>query len=127
MKSNVKVTVKMNDKMILGLKKAQRDAAQLTIEATKREIEKSEVVPRDSGKLEESLQIKTGLLDKGKVTVSYNTPYARRLYFHPEYNFSHDENANAKGEWLEDYLNGGSKANYMMDTYIKIYRRLTGV
>lgn len=122
----LKVTVKMNDKMLLLLTKSQRQAANLTMEAVKRNIEKSEIVPRDIGTLEESITVKTGLLDKGKLRLEYNTPYARRLYYHPEYNFSREENSNAQGEWLEAYIDGDKK-DYVMDTFKKTYKMLTGV
>lgn len=124
--AKIKVSVRINDKMLLRLSKSQRQAANLTMEAVKRDIEKAEVVPRDIGKLEESVKVKTGFLDKGTVKISYNTPYARRLYYHPEYNFSQEENANAQGKWLETYISG-EKEGYIKDTYEKIYKRLAGV
>ncbi|MCD3473309.1 minor capsid protein, partial [Streptococcus equi subsp. equi] len=40
----------------------------------------------------------------GRVTersVSWHTPYARRLYYNPQYNFSKDKNPNAQGKWFE--------------------------
>lgn len=124
--AGVKVTVKMNDRMILLLSKAQKQAALLTMEALKRDIEKSEVVPRDVGKLEESVSVNTSLFNKGALKIEYNTPYARRLYYHPEYNFSHDENANAQGAWLESYISG-EKKDYAKDVYKKVFKSITGV
>lgn len=37
----------------------------------------------------------------GSGEISWNTPYARRLYYHPEYNFSTEKNAQAGGYWFE--------------------------
>lgn len=116
----------MNDKKILLMTKAQKQAALLTMEALKRDIEKAEVVPRDTGKLEESVMIKTGFLDKGTLKLEYNTPYARRLYYHPEYHFHRDENAHAKGKWLEEYIDG-SKQDLARDIYKKCFKSITGV
>ena len=124
--AKLKVSVKMNDKMMLLLSKAQKDAAAMTIEAVKRDIEKSEMVPRDVGTLEESAKVKPGLINKGALKLSYNTPYARRLYYHPVYIFSHKENANAQGRWLEPYTDGDKK-DYVSETYKKAYKMLTGV
>lgn len=124
--AKLKVTVKMNDKKLLFLSKAQKQAALLTMEAMKRDIEESEVVPRDVGTLEESVSINTGLLNKGVLKIEYNTPYARRLYYHPEYNFSRDENANAQGAWLEPYISG-KKKDYAKDVYKKVFKSITGV
>ena len=63
----------------------------------------------------------------GKATLVSNTPYARRLYFHPEYHFDKGENPHAKGKWLEDWLPGGSKDQDCQKTYKQIYKRITGV
>lgn len=140
----VKVKISMNTGNILMLQKAQQKAAKLTAEALKNDIERSGVVPRDVGTLEESVSIKPGALDRGALKLIYNTPYARRLYFHPEYHFhqepweetvhhkdgtvsrlKHDGNRNAKGKWLEDYISG-SKKNYVRDTYKRFYKMLKG-
>lgn len=48
-------------------------------------------------------------IGKGQVSIISDTPYARRLYFHPEYNFYQGENPNAGGEWFEPYLTGEKK------------------
>lgn len=37
----------------------------------------------------------------GSGEVMWRTPYARRLYFHPEYNFSTEHNPQAGGYWFE--------------------------
>lgn len=44
------------------------------------------------------------LRNRGRYTetsVSWHTPYARRLYYNPQYNFSKDKNPNASGLWFE--------------------------
>lgn len=46
----------------------------------------------------------------GKVSIISSTPYARRLYYHPEYKFDKGEHPLAKGKWLEDFEAGGSRA-----------------
>ncbi len=45
----------------------------------------------------------SGLLatEIGSGEVQYATPYAARLYYHPEYNFSKAKNEQAGGEWFE--------------------------
>ena len=48
-------------------------------------------------------------LKSGEIEIYHDTPYAMRLYFHPEYNFNQEFNPNAKGEWWEDYLSGAKK------------------
>ena len=65
-------------------------------------------------------------------------PYARRLYYHPDYKFhkgpweeewvdkegkkhhvKHDGNPYAKGYWFEDWKPGGRKADFVLDTFKK--------
>jgi hypothetical protein len=38
----------------------------------------------------------------GQGFVGYNTPYAKRLYYNPQFNFSKDKNPNARGKWFEE-------------------------
>lgn len=66
-----------------------------------KEIKQAEVVPKDSGALEASQRVEA----KGEdLAVTYDAPYAARVYYHPEYEFSKEKNANAKGMWLDDIL-----------------------
>lgn len=37
----------------------------------------------------------------GKGKLVWDTPYARKLYWNPEYNFSTDKNSKAGGKWFE--------------------------
>lgn len=38
----------------------------------------------------------------GQGFVGFNTPYAKRLYYNPQFNFSKDKNPNARGKWFEE-------------------------
>lgn len=67
------------------------------------DIKTKQVVPKDTGALEDSQKVE--LISDDTLRISYSTDYATRLYFHPEYNFSHDVNANAQGMWLEPIFN----------------------
>jgi hypothetical protein len=55
-------------------------------------------VPEDSGDLQDS-----GLMHSkiGDGELRWKTPYSRRLYYNPQYNFSRDKNPNARGLWWE--------------------------
>lgn len=52
----------------------------------------NEKMPFDQHMLIESGQINTVI---GSGELRYRTPYARRLYYHPEYNFSQEKNPEA--------------------------------
>lgn len=63
----------------------------------------------------------------GKVNIISNTPYARRLYYHPEYNFRTKDNPNAGGKWFDPWLKGGRYQNYCTHAYKKFYKQYGGV
>lgn len=125
-KANSKV--KLNMPKIRQLMQSQITALEQTAEALHTEVVQAQVVPRDTGNLQnESMFVDFSQSKSGKVTLAHSTPYARRMYYHPEYNFSKDENPNAKGLWFEDWEAGGKAADFAAKAYKQIYRRLTGV
>lgn len=126
----IKVTskVKLNMPKIKQLMQAQITALEQTAEALHTEVVQAQVIPRDTGALQnESTFVDCSDSHRGKVSIVSSTPYARRLYFHPEYHFQKGENPNAKGKWYEDWLPGGSQSDFAIKTYKKLYRRLTGL
>lgn len=124
----VKSSVKLNMPVIRKLTDSQVAALEQTAEALHTEVVQAQVFPFDTGNLQnESTFVDYSDSSKGKVSVVSSTPYARRLYFHPEYHFSKGENPNAKGKWYTDWLPGGSQADFAVKAYKEIYRRLTGI
>ena len=124
----VNSTVKMNFPKIRQLTQEQVTALEQTAEAVHTEVVQAQVVPRDTGNLQnESMFVDFSESRNGKVSVVHSTPYARRLYYHPEYHFQTDENPNAKGHWFEDWEKGGKHEKFAINAYKEIYRRLTGL
>ncbi|RFZ77320.1 hypothetical protein DS742_19205 [Lacrimispora amygdalina] len=124
----VKSTVKMNMPRIRQLTQAAVTALELTAEALHTEVLQAQVMPFDTGNLQgESFFADYSDSSRGKVQLVTSTPYARRLYFHPEYNFQTHENPNAKGRWYEDWLPGGSKADFAPKEFKKLYKKVGGV
>ena len=120
-------TVKLNMGTIARLDSAAVTALEQTAEAVHTDLVQSQVMPRRSGHLQnESTFVETSMSGQGSVAIVSSTPYARRLYFHPEYNSSTEANPNAKGEWFEDWLPGGRKQDFANNTFAQIYRRLAG-
>ncbi len=136
----VNSTVNINTGLLNRLSgKVVTTALEQTAEALHTEVVQAEVVPRMDGTLQnEAFSVDTSQSAKGTVTLVHSTPYARRLYFHPEYNFKHDAwespdgkthqgNPNAKGKWFEDWLPGGKNASYCANAFAQIYRSLGGL
>ena len=123
----VSSVIKLNFAKIRELTDAQVKALEQTAEALHTEAIQAEIMPRDTGNLQnESTFVDTSKSKRGKVSLVSNTPYARRLYFHPEYDFQKYENAFASGKWYEPWIDEVS-ANFCREAYKKIYKRLTGV
>lgn len=105
----VKSSVKLNMPQIQQLTQAQVTALEQTAEALHTEVVQAQVFPFDTGNLQnESTFVDYSESGKGKVSIVSSTPYARRLYFHPEYHFRKGENPNARGKWYADWIPGGS-------------------
>lgn len=120
--------VKLNMPKIRQLSQAQVAALEQTGEALHTEVVQAQVFPRDTGNLQnESTFVDYSQSRSGKVSLVSTTPYARRLYFHPEYRFQKSENPNAKGEWYEDWVPGGKESEFAINAYKKLYRRLGGL
>lgn len=125
---SVNSVIKLNLPMIRKLTEAQTTALEQTAEALHTEVVQAQVFPRDTGNLQnESTFLDRSESKNGKVSIVSSTPYARRLYFHPEYHFQTGENPNARGKWYTDWLPGGKEADFAAKAFKEIYRRLTGI
>lgn len=122
---SIRVNVKMNRAMLGRLSSAQLKALEQTTDAVKSDIVTSAVVPKQTGELERSAFVDTSQIKKGKTAIKYDAPHARRLYWHPEYNFRTDKNANARGKWMQTYIDG-EKKNFAREAFKKLYRKLAG-
>ena len=124
----VKSTVKLNMARINELSQAAVRALELTAEELHTEVVQAQVMPFDTGHLEEdAIFVDYSNSQNGKVTLVSSTPYVRRLYYHPEYNFQTKENPNAKGKWLDDWLPGGNEADFAPNAFKRLYKKEAGV
>lgn len=124
----VNSSVKLNMSTIRSLTGAAVNALKQTAEELHKEVVQAQVVPFDKGNLQgESMFVDTSESSKGKVSIVHSTPYARRLYFHPEYKFKKTENPNAKGRWFEDWTEGGKYADFAKKSFKEIYKRVAGL
>ena len=124
MAGNVQVTsrVELNMSVLNMLDKAQFEALAQTADATLTELRDRQVMPFDTGNLQND---STFVDDSQKTTVSIVTtaPQARRLYFHPEYNFKRGNNPNAGGKWFESFLND----DFIANAYARLLKQRGGL
>lgn len=118
--------VNLNIPKLNQLSKAAITALEETTEALHTEIEEDEVIPFRTGNLNDNTYPDYSDSTKGKTDLISPDVYARRMYFHPEYNFNRDEHKNAKGKWYEDYITGAKK-NFCAKTFSKLYKKEAGL
>lgn len=131
MQCNSRVTI--NQARIKSISHAAIKALEQTAEALHTEEVQAQVLPRKMGTLQgEAFFVDRSESASGRVSLVNSTPYARRLYFHPEYHFHQgpweegEGNPNAKGKWHEDWMPGGSKEKFVPETFQKMLRRIIG-
>lgn len=131
----MKVTSRVNNARLRQINSAAIESLILTGEAVKDDLIQSQTMPfgdsivkKDGTLFHEGghLQNKATFVDNseanaGKVSIISDTPYARRLYYHPEYNFSKKNNPNAGGMWFEPYINGNKK-DYAKKVFARFLR-----
>ena len=116
-------TITLYPHKIQKLTSAQITALEKTAEALHTDVVQAQVMPRDSGHLQnESTFVDYSQSKSGTCTLVSQTPYARRLYFHPEYNFRKDKNPNAQGKWLEPWISGDKK-DWCLEEFKKFYKQ----
>jgi hypothetical protein len=125
---SVSSKIKLNMSVVKQLDKAKQQALEQTGDALLKQVKNTQVMPFDTGNLQNENTFENCAQSwNGTVKIVSSTPYARRLYFHPEYNFSRKENIVAGGKWFSPWLEGGTRQNFCSQTFTKIYRRNTGL
>ena len=74
-------------------------------------------MPFRSGRMQGSVFVDDTSLNSGECSLMTEGPYARRLYYHPEYNFRTDEIQTQKADGFDDYLKGGIRENFIPDAF----------
>ncbi|MCU0079337.1 hypothetical protein [Extibacter muris] len=106
------------------LQETTQKAFELTVEAVLSDIQLSQTVPKNTGELERSgfteIDVK-----KMVARIIFDTAYARRLYWHPEYDFRQDKNQYAGGLWMQPYIDG-EKKDFVRETFGAFLRQKGG-
>ena len=124
MAGNVQVTsrIELNTGVLNMLDNAMYDAFAQTGDATLTELRDRQVMPFDTG----NMQNDNTFVDdsqKYKVSIVTTAPQARRLYFHPEYNFKRGNNARAGGKWFDSFLND----DFIASAFAKLMKQIGGL
>ena len=136
MSSYAKITI--NHAALRALDQAAMRALEHTAEQLHGDIKDAMVIPRDQGTLgDTAFFVDYSHAAQGHVELVNSTRYARRLYFHPEYNFhrepwedergAHDGNPNAQAHWFEPWADGGEHADFAHKAFAQFYKQEAGL
>ena len=88
-----KIKVNWNFGAVRQVEQAVETALEQTAQAVITDVVDEQVMPMDTGTLQNSSTfVETSESSTGVVGIISDTPYARRLYYHPEYSFRTSEN-----------------------------------
>lgn len=107
----MRVQVQLNDRFFRSFRAASVRAAEAAVQSVHGDVVSAQVMPFRSGDMQKT-KTRTQVVDAGdKIIASILTsgPYARRLYYHPEYTFFRAKNPNAQGQWLRPWIDGENK------------------
>ena len=106
----MKVKTTMNNVAISALTRAHTMAMEMTCQQILNDLRNSQTMPFDTGTMQNVqtfiTRAKTSTGKSAITTIVTDAPQARRLYFHPEYNFQKGKNPNAGAGWFEPYISG---------------------
>lgn len=124
MNVDVSLRVELDQGVLRELDAAAELALKQTADATLTAIRDAGVMPRDTGNMQND---QTAVEVNGdRVSIVTTAEQAKRLYFHPEYNFNRTKNAHAGGKWFEPWIDGNEK-DFIPETYAEMLRRNGGL
>ena len=114
---------KINASAIARLHDKALKALYITGEAVRTDIVSAQTMPRDNGDMQDNNTWVDMRGADGGVRVITGSPQARRLYYHPEYNFQTVNNPNAGAGWFDPYEDGGEKADFVRAAFAENMRK----
>lgn len=116
---------KPNMAFFARLEKESQKAMAMAAESVKTDLILSQTMPFDQGTLQNTNTFVAPVVED-KTRIITQGPQARRLYFHPEYNFQTKENPFAGGRWLDPYLPDHEKGDMFRTNYARFLRKEMG-
>ena len=93
------IRIELDYAAIEKLEKAVLRAVEDTVDELRSDVVKEQVMPYDSGDMQNNSTFAETFRSDGKIVslLTTDAPQARRLYYHPEYNFQTVNNPNEIG------------------------------
>ena len=119
----MKVTSKVNKSNLKLLEIMMQNNLVKAADSLMTNVQEAQIMPFDTGYMQnDSMYLDECSKKRGFVLIKVDTPYARKMYFHPEYNFQTDNNHFAGGLWFEPWITGIKKAYFPM-AFAKLLRK----
>ena len=116
----MRISIKLDYAKIRQIEQAALASASETLEAVYTDLVSAQTMPFDTGDMQNN-QTFVDKTESGAVLVT-GSPQARRLYYHPEYNFQRGKNSKAGAKWLEPYISG-EKKDFTADEFTTAFKR----
>lgn len=120
----MRVEINLDEQAIQSIVEISKAAAVDTMETVYADLVASQTMPFDTGDMQNN-NTWVEPTEDGAVLIT-GSPQARRLYYHPEYNFQRGKNHHAGAYWLEPYISG-SKKDFIREKYSELFRRRFGL
>lgn len=141
------VSIKLDMQAIKSLEEAVLESAKDAMQQVQTDVVNSQTMPFDTGTMQNGGTYvhtrKDGSAKKGEavsgnevvdfsegdtthICLTNDAPQARRLYYHPEYDFQQGKNDNAGAGWLDPYIDGDKK-DFVAEAFAESYKKRTGV
>lgn len=120
----MRISIKLDYAKIRQIEQAALASASETLEAVYTDLVSAQTMPFDTGDMQNN-QTFVERTENGAVLIT-GSPQARRLYYHPEYNFQRGKNTNAGAFWLDPYISG-SKKDFVKAEFTEIFRKKAGL
>lgn len=119
-----KIKIKIDRKAIRKMEEKANQALATTALVLQDDMREEMIIPRATGSLQnERFYVDTSEQNIGRVRLIFRGPYARRLYFHPEFNFRRDINPNAQGLWMRPWMRGGKYEDRAAKVFAEVFQR----
>ncbi len=123
----VDVKVEINPRWMSQFDAKKTTALKQTGDSLLTDLIMSQTMPFDTGALQNLLTyVDYELAKDGTIRLISMGPYARRLYFNPDFNFRQDKNPHAGGRWLDPYLPGHAKGMFVPRVFAMHLKKLMG-
>lgn len=111
---------KLDTKIIDHLSKAGYQALEKTGFSIRQDVDDSQTIPFLTGQMDRTGDVKPD--GGGGFRLIYSTPYAAKQYYVPM-NHNKAHHAHATDHWLDPYLSGGTKYDWVLDRYKRHFEK----